>query len=985
MKLSTITIKGKEIKYRDARDLSKKADISIPVAIDAINKWKNDETNTRIAYAVDVNGDLQMFKYDISEYKIPLIKRQFGLRKEPSSSQYTTIKDKIIQNKIVISEVIDDPRNVINVTGRVVFDIDFGSQIVRRRTIFIHHDSIRELYNTARQAALAYGARIPGVGPNDIYIISIIIDGQNGSEDLNYDWDNMVIQDTDYELSQWSNINYVNNIKDENCLSKYFKDNHNIEIYNEQTIKDIISFCDNNNINYNFYSIDGKLRFSNNDKTNKDIINCIFYNNHIYPLNGKKPIPRDKIYNEIKLTNDIDKEIDKLLKKKIMPYDLTFDFDSKAKSKISSYTYNSIKYIDNNEYADCYCILLTFDLTDKIHDTIKVKDLGSIIEKKYIDYENDCMSFFPLSTHSKGAFNYDVIPDGFVYDIDDIYYIDKNLCYTSVLKTLLFLIKVDWRIATINKINKPINETKIIDYNLYIVNVNNNYDILYPNNDIYCGTFLNLTKIHRPDIIIVEEIECQYTKNYYSEMIKDMFEKKIDKDAIKSIFNILIGKFQKDTYIKDQYDYKGIFNIDESNRTSGLKVNINNKFNVIYESTKNVSYINNRKPIAIQIKDMSRLMVFNQMIEHRISLDNILQIKTDAILFKGSKPNINLDPVEGWKFLDKSTIKKIIPSDEINEANITFSINFNSNAIRILHSQYAGCGKTYYISNVLVPKLQESKTTYIVLTPSYCALEEYMEKKINCRVVQYFDYNTEIPIEDYIIIDEIGMMGKKSHDFLCKLLHIGKKYECFGDFHQLPPPDTGVSFGTEHYLKYLFSDIKEEFNNYRNNFPKEYYDSLIYSNDKNYLIREVIKYSTKNYKDAEIIITYRNINREKWNNLIMAEDKLSYNTKGLKLFCDVNKDRYKAFGVYNGFPLYVNSSDDKYYYLVNNMNDIKIKIKCNHKQITEDFNPRFAMNVYNIQGKTIKSYYWDQNDNHFINGPIAYTIISRLKGNVYKP
>lgn len=41
--------------------------------------------------------------------------------------------------------------------------------------------------------------------------------------------------------------------------------------------------------------------------------------------------------------------------------------------------------------------------------------------------------------------------------------------------------------------------------------------------------------------------------------------------------------------------------------------------------------------------------------------------------------------------------------------------------------------------------------------------------------------------------------------------------------------------------------------------------------------------------------------------------------------------------------------------------------------------PAYALNIHQAQCSTLKSYYWTKEDNRFINGNVAYTIISRLR------
>jgi hypothetical protein len=1004
MVLSTIVIQGRKYSYRDAEDLADNAGIFLHVAKKAISSSKKvakynkdlDDLNrmdkieyiatkdkpedTRVSIG-DVNG-VKMFKYDIKTNAIPLVKRIFSLKKNPSQFQITNDKVHAVQGKIDIGHIVKTPNININVTGTVYFVFNISAETCYRKTTFYHNGPIRDILQSATAAAILYLQVISNLLIPQVE--KIIIHGQNDSLDLVYDWRNMTLRDKNYQLSQWKNINYISD-SDENCVIKYFREYHNIKIdhFNDEIdINKLSKLCNDNQINYYFYSINGILKMKNTDNKNKKTISLILYNNHIYPLNGRRPINRNIDYNEIIIVKDIDKNIKKLLDNKIIPYDIQSNILSdESKSKVISYTHDSIKYLCNEQYSTCFCILNDFDLVDEIYDSITINDLGSIIEKKYLD--NSIDSFFPLDV-GKGGFNYDVLPDGFTFDDEDIHYIDKNKAYLCVLRNLPYIIYTDWRLSECKIINKNITDVDIIPHYLYIVDVMNDYDILLPNNGKYTGYHLQKCFKYRKNIIVKEQLQCSISPNHYKKMIDDLFRFIKDINIIKQIMVVLIGKFEKNTEVKESYSYKGIFNKDESKRTTGLKINIDKKYDVAYDCNKLISYVYNRKPLAIQVKDGCRLLLFDKMIDLDLDLDNILQIRTDSIVYKGPKPELDNHFLDGWKFLEKTNIKKMNMSSDIEKVEMTFIQSFPSTSTRILHAQYAGCGKTYHIINVLVPKLIKNNVNYLILTPSHCALKEYRNNQLNCKVIQHYEFHNEIPDESYIIVDEIGMVGRKGHDFIYKLLHLGKSFECFGDFNQLVPPDTHVSFGKDHYLQYMFGkNIDRRFENFRNNFTQEYYDSLINSNDHNYLVSEVIKYSAKDYKDADVVLTYRCKSRDDWNKKIMKERKLSYESRGLKLYCNVNKQRYRDINIYNGFPLYIYDNDEKYYYLVDNMDNPDVKIRCTKKQLDEDFSPRFAMNIYNIQGDSINSYYWDINDNYFINSQSAYTIISRLKGNIF--
>ena len=56
-------------------------------------------------------------------------------------------------------------------------------------------------------------------------------------------------------------------------------------------------------------------------------------------------------------------------------------------------------------------------------------------------------------------------------------------------------------------------------------------------------------------------------------------------------------------------------------------------------------------------------------------------------------------------------------------------------------------------------------------------------------------------------------------------------------------------------------------------------------------------------------------------------------------------------------------------------------IEC---KVNDNFNYGYARTLYSIQGKTVNSFYYCMEDALFLDNKAVYTLISRLKGNVYK-
>ena len=54
------------------------------------------------------------------------------------------------------------------------------------------------------------------------------------------------------------------------------------------------------------------------------------------------------------------------------------------------------------------------------------------------------------------------------------------------------------------------------------------------------------------------------------------------------------------------------------------------------------------------------------------------------------------------------------------------------------------------------------------------------------------------------------------------------------------------------------------------------------------------------------------------------------------------------------------------------------------KLFIKRFTLGYARTIYNMQGDECESYYWATEDNKHLTPRVAYTIISRLKGKVYR-
>jgi hypothetical protein len=125
----------------------------------------------------------------------------------------------------------------------------------------------------------------------------------------------------------------------------------------------------------------------------------------------------------------------------------------------------------------------------------------------------------------------------------------------------------------------------------------------------------------------------------------------------------------------------------------------------------------------------------------------------------------------------------------------------------------------------------------------------------------------------------------------------------------------------------LFPNVKILNTNSRNFFTKSYYNSLIQSNDKEYLYNEIVKYQEKDYKKASLIVSYYKQTCDYYNELMLIHiynNNQKYSNIGEKLICMTND--LKNIEIYNNSILYIDKLDDEHTY-IKHIDDDKILVK----------------------------------------------------------
>jgi len=817
----------------------------------------------------------------------------------------------------------------------------------------------------------------------------------------------------DMELRHAIPLN-IDNIFNEKIINKNYKHcihDYMIDLYKKKfshdeikkikTTRDVHKFCVKYDIKLIVYNFNKDVISSNYPVKKHKIKSMIYiaYNSHLYAITSEYLHKKKSYYSEIKIVENLKTIVTQCLNNNILP---SLEKDGEQFTQV---VVDDTLFIQNQDYNKCLEILEKFGLKDKIYPTIKITHLGNILEKLYSKKTNS-QSFFPYASEfNKSAFNYhnkDLnISKENLASIDGIKY------YISHLLKLKYLIKVDIKTHKHRKFDKDdffTNNNKIIPHYIYAISVKNS-NIILQNNGFYIGETLIYAKNNNLEFTILEEIETEKVENYFIEMINDLYTKCSEKD-LKNIMNILIGQFECSNYntcnnniVKNKLKFNRFLDETELKTFNGQtqsfiiprkksKNKINDlvdedvyidekRFTIGFDVEQSFN-IFNRKPIAMQIKDNSRITLHKQIVKMGLNRSNIKQIKTDSITFDKSQcKNIEkyiYNNFSGWKH---EKYVEYIPKEIIQKSLPTFE--YKNNDLGYLEIGYAGCGKTYHIINNVIPKyhdnkLEKDKQNYIVLTPTNISLDEYQKEDFNCDVIQSNTFNSnKIPKEQNIIVDEIGMVDNAGWCMLFRCFLVGKNIMGFGDFNQLKPVN-GKSCDNHNFHKLIFNKIIYNKNNYRNNFTTEFYDNII---NNNVNASELInKYNTK-FDEAEIIIAYKNTTRIEYNKKMCKLKKIkNLYSVGAKIMCKTNY--YKINEIYNNQCFIVKKyrlSDEKLEFTNGQFLHIKKDL------IKKYFDYAYCKTLYCVQGSTLKSFHYCLEDIKFLenDGSSLYTLISRLK------
>lgn len=776
---------------------------------------------------------------------------------------------------------------------------------------------------------------------------------------------------------------------------------------------DLITLCDMCKIGLYIYDVDANpiyIKLTQNTKKNLIIIT---HNNHMY-LCKNKTLQRQRIKQanteDHKYIFESKDDVKKSLLEKINNNECINYVNITKNYEISGFISNDVYYLMKDPNHDnINNILYKYGLLElnKNHQ-INTNNIFSTIEKLYlnqnIDYFLPIMFTIPPVHYS--------CENKYFNNNKHVIKIDKNKCYASACASLPYLITADYMLCDITKCN---NDVVLIDYHYYLITPhvtqkNNLWFVLIDEkSNIYNGLYIRMLRKNNISFDIIEEMRTEKIANHYTQLFIDMFTdtSKFSKEELKILklgYCVQFEKENRSINYKDKIQYN---NINSSVTNDGYDIKLSDTVNINYSIIEKINVdFKNRKLINNQIKTQSRETLYNKIIELNLELNDIIEINTDSITFYYNKNKhiyntneYNNNKFYGWKeesedIMDnefKITYKKNNISESLEIATLQTQImNIKNSTLNI---GYAGSGKSYLIEE----EIKKNKLHQII-TPNHYLNSAYKNKILNSNVIQYYIYNDkkllDIDKSTIIYIDEIGLYDKASWEVIIKLILLNYTVKAYGDFHQISPWDSkdGTGYDKKHFINTMFYNVNILNNNARNTFSKSYYNSLIQSNDKETLYKEILKYSESDYTKAKLIISYYKQTCIYYNEIMLLHlygNSDKFTNIGEKMICVTNELR--TIDIYNNSILYIEKLDNEYTY-IKHLNDDKI-YKLKHSQIKANFKNAYCLNINKIQGQSIDSYYFaDIKDYHhmiqendkkqlcknMINSKIAYTIISRL-------
>ena len=1004
-----LDFKGKRFYYNNLVELNKK------LGFKSVLKTKqlvNDVATGNIKRFLKKGEDI--VKVDLT--KKPLLSQPFGVKRISNRAFYDLKKCPKLRGWEILtgSQAYNE---TIAVTIQIKVEIRFSDEFVvpNNGGIVIWEVEIApsDILDFIQTEMISFVAETYMVEPDKVRIVGqpVLISTYTKQP---LDITNMKLGKLKQKLTHlYNEVHYENTGKEGQCIQEWLKLKHpkiwdldlegrnkksnqkKLDYYNSlSTTNDIKEYCVKNKVRMTAYDIVGNLiayNYPEKAKKRSGVRNCainfIAYDNHFYPIkNAKLDKCVPKLTGATNIPN-LDEKLSELINAGELP---KVSVDNSL--EISAISTKNERFVNNPDFDICSKLLQDFGLGDQMTDFVNLKNIFKPISQLYL--KNKLNSFLPQNDRwIKSAYNYtrkncDVNRMRELEKINLLKTLDKKKCYSYALSSLKFCITT----AIYSNIYKKYKGEKIIPSYLYVVKPELS-TILLDSYNIYSGEHLIYCNKKGVNFEIIEYLQGDENPNYYKQMIIDLYNKLVKsgkytdgEKAFKNIVNIMIGKMERG---RDEYSNIKVTKIcgaDERKHTKGYAFKVENTdYFCCYEIEKKYDF-DTKKPIAIQVKDKSRRIIYEMFEKLGLREEEIIQVKTDSFTFIDSR-GINFEKylnenLDGWKLEDYSpitaTVKRLEP--------ITFQYANNIPNYNRLFDCYAGCGKSYFIKEEIKNRQLED---YLIISPSWNALKEFLEEGFNATTVQKWSNFDRIPDEKYIYIDEMGLMDADGWKMVYKMYKMGKVISGFGDFKQLLPAIDKRRFNQPNFIDKIFTHKLQMNNNYRNTFTKNYYDKLLDTKQSKNWKRQQVFTNNVDWKVAEKIIAYTNKNVDYYNKKKMDYLGLQLWDIGLKIICVENVKKLASKDIYNRYEFTILEKEE---------DDDEVKYKIyEDKWVTETdlekyFKPAYCITLYGAQGKSIKGIHFVLEDIGWIDGTRhdyfslnqdynseLYTLISRIK------
>jgi hypothetical protein len=320
---------------------------------------------------------------------------------------------------------------------------------------------------------------------------------------------------------------------------------------------------------------------------------------------------------------------------------------------------------------------------------------------------------------------------------------------------------------TSRNMEKVYNNEPIIDTNFYYISDVSNpafLDYVKPYN--WCSGY-RINGIEEY-VLITKFIKPELIENPFGKIIKQMLD--INPDTTKFLCNKFIGYIQN---IENILPVEKIVcdRLFTSENETGITeyIMLADDLYLSYEiQTINKRFTKNMLPLSHYIVDRNVNAVIKQIeyLRENKYIEKLVCVKTDSIAYTGKKcEQLSTKPGE-WK-IEKYVLRENIigqlEQDNADTSEIPIiepkDIDCHLQGVgNILIDGFAGAGKSHFILNEVIPRLEKNNKTFIIACSQHQPLIQYIQKNYNCKTIGSlkYSYQQRIPV-DVLIIDEASL------------------------------------------------------------------------------------------------------------------------------------------------------------------------------------------------------------------------------------